>query len=498
MRKRLLAFLDIEAKLQNAVTDKLRKQLMSIQKDMAKALDQDDDATAVKLLYELDYKDAVKKASSEVDFMLVNALMLGSSGVVPVSKSMFLHEKNLPQEIDTIHALYDKITGTVSLDYVQRNAAITIANILESKKDRQLIQKKLDQGFVDELNAAVLGGTKLINDIAGNLTTSRLVSYGFLAEANMRGVAYYQLQAILDNRTSEVCQRLHGRTFKVEESFQFTEKVLGITEPEQLKMMAPFVKSTKASLHALENLSNEELQSRGIMVPPFHPNCRTLCVRVGEAEIEDAEYTPTTITEYNDSLSIPSFEGKEVVFSDWAKKVSPKLKDVAPVEFYQSSEGFILNNALRRVNVEAVADQAKKYLADHKEVLSALDKATTSYKFSSDTVVMRGVRTSRYLFGENSPEEVIGATFKELGFTSTTANIEMATRWASRFDDADELPAMIHIKIKKGQSALIPHAQTGKHGSEMEFLLPRGLRFKITGVKRLEKRYDVFMEIVDG
>ena len=212
-------------------------------------------------------------------------------------------------------------------------------------------RKKVDQAFVDELNAAVLGGARITNDIAGNLTTSRLVSYGFLAEARVQGLTRYQLQAVLDERTSEVCARLHGTIFNVEKSFTFLEEVLQITDPEQLKVMAPFVPAHKANLHNLENMSAKELQSMGVMVPPFHPFCRTICVRVGAVET-DVTYKPVDIL-ISDRDVVKPFEDK-AAFSKFGKQYLTDLteKDKTALMLFEQSDK--INDKLRKKGLKGL------------------------------------------------------------------------------------------------------------------------------------------------
>jgi hypothetical protein len=59
----------------------------------------------------------------------------------------------------------------------------------------------------NKLNGIVFGtGTGLI-DVAGNLVTSRLVSYGFLAQATEVGADTYQVTEMLDERICPVWAR---------------------------------------------------------------------------------------------------------------------------------------------------------------------------------------------------------------------------------------------------------------------------------------------------
>ena len=66
------------------------------------------------------------------------------------------------------------------------------------------------------LNDAVVNGGKVAADLGAQLTTSRLVSLGFLSEAQKLGVSKYQVDEVLDDRTCPVCEYMNGKTFDVD------------------------------------------------------------------------------------------------------------------------------------------------------------------------------------------------------------------------------------------------------------------------------------------
>ena len=50
----------------------------------------------------------------------------------------------------------------------------------------------------------------MVADIGANLTTSRLASYGFLAEASGDGVTTYKISSVNDDNVCPVCDALDG------------------------------------------------------------------------------------------------------------------------------------------------------------------------------------------------------------------------------------------------------------------------------------------------
>lgn len=143
-----------------------------------------------------------------------------------------------------------------------------------------VVRKAADSEVADALNAAVDGTARMMSSISANLSTSRLVAYGFLVEADAQAMVRYKLQATLDNRTSDICIALDGREFEVRQSLDYMNDVLRTTDPDALKDIAPFLKSSQEAIEELQNLSDEELQERGVMCPPFHPHCYSEGTRV--------------------------------------------------------------------------------------------------------------------------------------------------------------------------------------------------------------------------
>lgn len=141
--------------------------------------------------------------------------------------------------------------------------------------------RKAEQSLADRLNDAVMGTGKAVIDLGANLTTSRLVTFGFLAEAKERQVTTYQVAEVLDDHTCPVCKYMHGKTFSVEEEYTKILRALTTQDPQELKSVSPWPKQSKAGLRDLNSMSLKSLQSNGYGSPPYHPGCRGLVVNEG-------------------------------------------------------------------------------------------------------------------------------------------------------------------------------------------------------------------------
>lgn len=306
----LSTFLDIEDSMREATLTTWESQAKSVSKKLQKAVDKLDERIIGDAFDKLDFSKFVKKSESKVYSLMVSSLIYGASFAAN-KKSDIIYKKDnidLPDQLEAVLEVYKKIHTIAAPEVIKRRAAKIASQAIADEKDKKI--QKADQLVVDALNAAVLGTGQMMTDIAANLTTSRLVSYGFLAQAKAQGIEKYQLQATLDKRTSKICRRLHGRVFNVDVAYAHLNEVLKVTNPEELKVMAPFVKGDKATLHDLEKLSNDELAAKGVMVPPFHPGCRTVLVKVGQVNTSLLTFTPVV---FDVPPPKPEFENEKVL-----------------------------------------------------------------------------------------------------------------------------------------------------------------------------------------
>lgn len=179
----------------------------------------------------------------------------------------------------------------------------------------ELELRKAEASLADRLNEAVLTGGRLAINISANLTTSRLATFGFLAEAVTTGVETYQINEILDKKTCSVCRMMHGRTFDVQREYGRVLQALSTSDPQELRSISPWPSNSKAGLTALGELSAEEMQAAGFGSPPFHPGCRGFLDLVGS--VTDTVVMPVT-------LSPAAAEG--VVTTIWSAERVENLK----------------------------------------------------------------------------------------------------------------------------------------------------------------------------
>ena len=152
------------------------------------------------------------------------------------------------------------------------------------RPEAEHLLKAVNQALADQLNAAVMGTGKVALDVSANLTTSRVIQYGFLSQHMKAGYDVYQVTEILDEKICPVCILMHGRVFKVANELERLRQVLLTQDVADLKQIRPWPKGDPDSLADLAQMSDDEVQARGWGTPPYHPNCRGTTVKVGFAE----------------------------------------------------------------------------------------------------------------------------------------------------------------------------------------------------------------------
>jgi hypothetical protein len=229
--------------------------------------------------------------------LMTSALFYGVSHHIPPEQSRFI--KQLPLAVKMAERQAETIATTRLKTILLRDVRLVAGGHEDSR--RHPLFKCACQGMVrafkaddpyaglaDAMNAVVMGTGRVMTDVASNLTTSRLVSYGFLSQAQAQGATTYEITAILDDVTCPVCKALNGRKFDVTSAQHRAEQMLGTDNPEDLRQMAPFPSQRASDVAKLSQMSSDQLMNSGWAIPPFHPSCRCLLVPV-DAQLVDVD-----------------------------------------------------------------------------------------------------------------------------------------------------------------------------------------------------------------
>ena len=177
----------------------------------------------------------------------------------------------------------------------------------EIDTDKAKVEKADDSGrYVTDFVSFDDGGDAALQ-MASSLNSSRMATWGFTAEAEVKGITRYRLTAVLDGRTSRFCQMIDGREFDVSTASDLVNEALSAQDPEALKQIQPWPDQSREAIAEYEGMSDEELVAAGLNIPPFHPNCRTMLTAV---EGDGGEAAPPLSNENaGEPASADDFEG---------------------------------------------------------------------------------------------------------------------------------------------------------------------------------------------
>jgi GNAT superfamily N-acetyltransferase len=275
------AFLALEASLSERIGQALAEALGDLYLRVSDALDAGDVASARQILGTLSLSSLVEDHRDYIAYLTHMAMLFGASRVTQQPGTSVVgmgFEKMTAHQMQTAFEQRITLEGeaflkTLGDDWLKAYEANLPLPVGVEKAERILT------GFGSFMDAA---GKAFMNK-SSSLHTSRVSAYGFTAEADVLGLDEYQISEQLDNRTCPVCRLMHGKKFKVKDARALLEVTVRTQNAEELKSHQPWPKQSKEALGLMSKMTSRELVDAGWHVPPFHPHCRGLLVRVGHA-----------------------------------------------------------------------------------------------------------------------------------------------------------------------------------------------------------------------
>lgn len=195
-------------------------------------------------------------------------------------------------------------------EYGRRNDAFgerarqIVADGLEAGLGREDIAADLERAAQDVL----AGRSSFYWEVVAGSFVSRGRSFAQMSSYAEAGIDRYLIEAVLDERTTEICRFLHGKSFSVATGLRTFERV--DAEPDLIKDLTPWVREaidpqtgaktlfvdrgdervrvadvTRSAVGTRDDrgefgrgLSERDLANLGISFPPYHGLCRTTTV----------------------------------------------------------------------------------------------------------------------------------------------------------------------------------------------------------------------------
>jgi hypothetical protein len=229
------------------------------------------------------------------------------------------------------------------------------------------------------------------------------------------------------------------------------------------------------------------------------------------AEIDGKKYVDITEAEkdyptggHKDCLGGPRCRGTLVAIYEEAGEPEPEpLPDPEFISFEDASEAEVAS--LNRYTGFGYKKRNRNLRSggapSEDDVL--LDNLLSRSKTPEDLTVYRGSGDSSFFHSERTPgiddprldpvfdangnwrlkEDLVGREFDDFGFVSTTTDRSVAQVFTDGAGNVDTPGFLMEIKVPSGSSALdVGPLQPGSVNTESEILLPRGNRYRITGV----------------
>lgn len=478
-----IAAADIAAGLQG-LTDDLSQSavtiLMSVNRDKVRLIVSNikggDFAEARALTSELKFTDSHKLAKAVRKYTRSSAL-LGAGAIDSPRNCLWAQGAPYPFEVDVsaVRLIIKSLTSAMAELKRKLDGQITAASQYEHRyvvvKAEQYIDP--DQLAID-INRFLRGEIRRVVEASSNVVGTRVSAFGMLHEARVRGISRYRLDATLDDRTTEICQHLDGRTFEVDRSYELTASLLAIQDPAELKTKAPF-----PDLDKIKKLTNAELQDRGIAVPPFHFLCRTVVVLIEN----QVEAPPVDLSAFPDVIESPSRDSLEAAFDQYNDMMTGLLGvDIKPG---------VVNTAMRRqlrVDSDSYSALYTYTGPDYREINYALRSNTNfrlySYRdsvieidklFDMVPVTTEAQITYRGVSTNNVSRMEVGKVFQDDGLVSTTIHPGAAADWKG---------PVLQIYVPPG-SKMLPVENVTASSGEWEILLPRGTQYRVISKSEL-------------
>lgn len=120
-------------------------------------------------------------------------------------------------------------------------------------------------------------------DFIAEHQTNTIRELGKINAFEKAGIEYYEIKAIIDDRTSDICLALNGTIIPVSRAIAYRDNILSLSDPEDIKKASPWYKINDIIPNG-SDLTQDELKGfkvepeslpPGAEVPPFHGRCRT-------------------------------------------------------------------------------------------------------------------------------------------------------------------------------------------------------------------------------
>lgn len=223
----------------------------------------------------------------EVTELVGAAYILGKHGVsseIGVKASLQLEDVQAQKVLKNHHLFWigEHYSDTLGEDVAKTVRQVALESGLGRKEVGRVLAEKLGDQFNKSDNYWRLLGAAAVH---------RARNLGGVQGLIDGGVKEYEILSVLDERTSTICRAMDGKIFTVADARKQRDAILKAASPEDVKSIAPWHTAREMEGGGYEirangskqwvpinGLSQKDMASRGLALPPYHGFCRTTYV----------------------------------------------------------------------------------------------------------------------------------------------------------------------------------------------------------------------------
>lgn len=195
---------------------------------------------------------------------------LFKSGISDVARSL-----KLKLSFDVVDNKAAKILGQHTmfwiLNYYSDHLQTEIDDILKGYYTEGKLIREVASDFATAFSDKSNRGFAYFEGLAEH-TTYRVNELGKINGFEKAGIEFYEIKAIIDDRTSDVCRHMDGVIFPLSEAIKFRDTVLKLKNPQDIKEFAPW-----RSANDIIDFKKNGFPT-GMAMPPYHWRCRTITI----------------------------------------------------------------------------------------------------------------------------------------------------------------------------------------------------------------------------
>lgn len=146
-------------------------------------------------------------------------------------------------------------------------------------------------------------------------TVNRARNLGAIESMVEAEITEYEIVAVMDERTSDICREMNGRIIRIEKAVELRDALINAKTPDDVKSIAPWVKGRDVRGKTTKSLPT------GMSAPPYHFHCRTTMVIRSSVERKSDTIIPEHATTEYEQHRV-SREQKETL--NYLKSLTPE------------------------------------------------------------------------------------------------------------------------------------------------------------------------------